>query len=625
MSRKERHGPASSSPVSRSGSPGPYVRSAVRSVAGLQQRAGNRAVIQMLDRFEGRPAVQRFKADEHEWLGNEGSGGATVPLGGGYTLTFGEMVAMAGDHFSSIDQMRAFARKKAPGPGGVDELEYVRRVDIHGEEVPDDYKELSDVERMRLAHASGPGSSSAGLARLERRKLGAAAAATAQKRYYALAGKNQSHFLQPRGNRSPLADPAHALLVAELLAAAGVPPGFAMVGAAANYRNYHVRAIKEAVEAGQTGGTVAPALAAEAFGAHYLTDSFAGGHVETERLSISEHWNTRMPMFPENLVGYISETMAKAYAATVTVAGLQLRPDVAYHFGARSKVEAALASMGTFTFGDVISGAVHDIANAQGVKAAVETGVSTELVTLFGDGHLGEGDERRFATEAVKRGVADIRAAFALARKKPSPSVTKVLATLAKDGQFSPEQLLPRVAPSTAPPMWAHENAEDLFADHRMVEAIKLFAAEQASELASAADDLDSAQKTIFMERVVMPFRVDPISMLRKVLAWTPDTGGGVWGHNTDDNALDYVNAARKAEGLGSLSLEQRRRLIKDLLDGATIGDDEDAVMALLTSATDADARTLINRFGWEHLYDKIDDFVGEEFAEHFPKAAYGP
>ena len=101
----------------------------------------------------------------------------------------------------------------------------------------------------------------------------------------------------------------------------------------------------------------------EAFGAHYLTDSFAGGHVETERLSISEHWNRRVPMFFENLIGYIAETLAKAFAATITIGDFQLRPDVAYHFGARSTVEQALASKGSFHFGDVVSGAVHDVAN----------------------------------------------------------------------------------------------------------------------------------------------------------------------------------------------------------------------------------------------------------------------
>jgi hypothetical protein len=536
------------------------------------------------------------------------------------------MVAMAGDHFSSVDQMRAFAQNKQPGPGGVDELEFVRRVEIHGEENPKEFKALSTAEELALSMTPGPDPAREAL---ERRRLGAEAAAAAKKRYYALAGSNQSHFLQPRGERSPLADPDHALAVAELLAAAGIPAADVLVGSAANYRNYHVRAIKEAVLAGQTGSDPGQALAAEAFGAHYLTDSFSGGHVETERLSISEYWNSRVPMFFENLVGWIAETMAKAVAATMTLGPFQLRPDVAYHFGARSKVETAFASKGSFTFGDLVSGAVHDAANLYGVQAGVETGESSGVVTLYGDSHLGEGDEEELATEAVARGVADIDKAFAMAHERPSPSVSMVLAKLVVDGQFPPEQLLPRSLPSaepvSAPPIWQFPTADDLFNDPVMVDAIRVFAKEKASELESAASAFDATQKALFLERIVNPFRTDPIGVLRTVLAWTPATGGGALGHNTDDNALDYVEAVRKANGLATLSLDQRSRLVRDLLEGATIGEDEDAVMDLLTSASDADARALIDQFGWERIHDDIDDFAGEAFAERFPKSRYGP
>ena len=113
--------------------------------------------------------------------------------------------------------------------------------------------------------------------------------------------------------------------------------------------------------------------------------------------------------------------------------------------------------------------------------------------------------------------------------------------------------------------------------------------------------------------------------MLRTVLAWTPDTGGGASGTTLTTTRSTTSRRRGSSGGLGSLTLDQRRRLIRDLLEGATVGDDEDAVMSVLTSASDSEARALISHFGWERLHDDIDDFFGEAFAERFPKSRYGP
>jgi hypothetical protein len=50
--------------------------------------------------------IQRWGAGEHEMLGDKGSGFRNVELAPGYTLSFGEVVALAGDHFANIEQMR---------------------------------------------------------------------------------------------------------------------------------------------------------------------------------------------------------------------------------------------------------------------------------------------------------------------------------------------------------------------------------------------------------------------------------------------------------------------------------------------------------------------------------------
>ena len=61
-----------------------------------------------------------MKGHEHRILGNEASGSATVPLGGGsagdcLVLTFGDLVALSGDYFSPTDAQSVGAWA-APGP-----------------------------------------------------------------------------------------------------------------------------------------------------------------------------------------------------------------------------------------------------------------------------------------------------------------------------------------------------------------------------------------------------------------------------------------------------------------------------------------------------------------------------
>ena len=124
-------------------------------LAELQRGAGNHAVSQLLGQRTvagsaggmGAVTVQRFNASEHEWLGNAGSGARRCRSASGYSLTFGEMVAMAGRPLL-VDRPDARLRpEQGAGTSGVDELEYVRRVDIHGEDTPEDFKALSDVRR----------------------------------------------------------------------------------------------------------------------------------------------------------------------------------------------------------------------------------------------------------------------------------------------------------------------------------------------------------------------------------------------------------------------------------------------------------------------------------------------
>jgi hypothetical protein len=73
---------------------------------------------------------------EHKVMGDRGAAGATMQLGPDLTITFGDMTAMAGDYFGSVDDMQALANipGSASAPfskqGTVDELRYVLYVEV---------------------------------------------------------------------------------------------------------------------------------------------------------------------------------------------------------------------------------------------------------------------------------------------------------------------------------------------------------------------------------------------------------------------------------------------------------------------------------------------------------------
>jgi hypothetical protein len=559
-------------------------------------------------RKSGRVAhtIQRFGSSEHMKIGNQATQGEhgeirTVQLADDYRITYGEMVAMAGDYFESIAQMREFAANTGTGPGTREELEYVRVVEIHNKK-----------------DQAGSFSKSAINA--------------AKKRYYELAGGNRSHFLNPEvgdENRT-IEDKGDDLITEYRLKWQGLWPQIvtstAPLNAGAGYRKNHFQALYEAYFAGYQGETIDSALAVEAFGAHYLTDAFAAGHIRTPRASMTQHWNQRVPMFNYNLKGFIAERLSERLEKTIA-GGIFTEEAIfkgpLWFEGALSTVTATLDSKGFITFGDVVSGAIHDYDNERGVEATI----LGQDVTLYGDSHLGQGDEETFATDAVRLSAQDVAMAWEYGKKQENP--LSLLNVLLQDGLFAAEQLLPNpkadseLSPSEQRVKWDYDTVESLLGDAHFAEALRIFAREKAGEFAAAAKEFNDADKEkAFMEAIVEPLKADPVEMIRQVINWTPDTGGGILGHNQDDNALDYYEEAKRAGALETLTRAQKKALILNLLDGATVGDEEDAIMDLL-KANEADARVIISEIGWERLEDEIDDWAGSDFADRFPEAEY--
>jgi hypothetical protein len=553
----------------------------------------------------GGRAVQRFGTDEHARMGDnaakDGAGKvAQVELAPGYSISYGDMVAMAGDFFTSIDEMRGMAGRPGPGANTREEIDYVRACKVRG------------------------GSAAA---------FSSACKEAVDKRYYKLAANNRSHFpnaTKADSGQSTAEQAGQAPNPAKDPTLAGIrfPPS--PKNAIQGYRYYHVRAMAEAAQAAKAGQTVDAALATEGFGCHYLTDSFSGGHLRTERQSIKEHWDGKIPMFFYNLKGFMAEEIAKRLAAGMTVGPFQVREDIAYDppgmEGAKTIISQKLDAIGPLGFGDLVSGALHDYDNDKGVKATSD-GAD---VTLFGDGKAGQGDEEKLATKAASFGIIEIRQAF---HNGKAMSPQEVIDTsIGPDGLFNPERLIPEAKPDSqqgpgqGKTKWDYPDVEQLLKDAQFAAGAKIFAAEKASVMREVASSLGDPKKQKAVEDgVVAPLTSNPIGTVRIVINWTPSLSDSALGHNTDDHSNDYWQEAKKTKGgLASLTYVQRERLIGRILSGATVGDDEDAIMDILRTAPDADARALIKKFGWERLYDDIDDGPGEDFKKAFPKASYG-
>jgi hypothetical protein len=545
----------------------------------LNRLAGNGAVAQAV--------LQRWGAKEHEMLGDKGSGHRQVKLAEGYELSFGEVVALAGDHFANIEQMRAFAKNTGGGARSRAEIEYARewKLDETGRKWDEEAKEAQTA------------------------------------RYYTLAGANQSHFLNPSTGDADK-DPSKR---------AGDPKAYvdakyttAPAGASQAYRMNHVWAIREAVQAARRRGSMDEPLAVEAFGAHYLTDAFSAGHVRTPRASAKAYWDAKVPMFVHNLTGFIAEAVAAklgVWQKHVVPTDATLRLDFPFGLGALAKVEALLRTK-RFTFGDVVGLALHDWDNAKGVRATIH-GTNVELL---GDNRLRfeDNDAMPYAIKAVNEGVLDIEQAFAQGHK--GHDVNAVLDGLLQAGLFAPEQWLPKAKPDADQKAesksikWDYPDVFTLLADPRFGEAVELFLKEKESDLTEVANELEPDQRKAFEIGVLAKLRAAPVPTLMAVVQWVPSlTKNKAW---EADTAADYYHSAEKIKGgAASLTLHQRVRLMNKLMFHRYAGKRE--LLGVLTTAPDADARKLIRVFGWERLHGRIDE-KAMPFKDAFPRADYG-
>src|SRR5918997_3881838 len=202
-------------------------RAAVQAPAGLAAVAsglGNARFGRLV--APARPTLSRFVGSEHAELGN--TTGTAIDLGNGVVLTWGEIVALAGDEYGSP------------------------------EELLEDTKTPEGKARLRAAleHDGIPGAIA-----------GTLPAPTKEQR-----AAHEAKFIRlAMDNVAPF------------------PDGGAAISA---WSRHHAAAIELAVQAGlanDPAGIILPYLH-EAFGEHFLTDCFSGGHVRTPRKQILEFY-----------------------------------------------------------------------------------------------------------------------------------------------------------------------------------------------------------------------------------------------------------------------------------------------------------------------------------------------
>ncbi|HEY9670735.1 MAG TPA: DUF4157 domain-containing protein [Waterburya sp.] len=246
--------------------------------------------------------VQRFGSEEHVEIGNRALPGQDVYIGSEIgKISYGELIAMAGDYFESISQIQQLAN------------------DIYGRD-----QILFALWKVNPTRRSRP-------------LVSRTVEDVVMDRYYRLAARNETHF------------------------STGSAPGRSN---REQYITAHADAIAAAYAHGRSGIITGPDWQArEGFADHFLTDAFSGGHIRTPRGQIQSHWNGLYPNFSDNMVRMISCYMASyindrdniGYIATVN----QLAEGIAPILRAR-----AGNVLSAFSIGDLISKVMHDADNA---------------------------------------------------------------------------------------------------------------------------------------------------------------------------------------------------------------------------------------------------------------------
>lgn len=347
-----------------------------RVLAGLHEATWSRSPVTPI------PApLQRFVGPEHQSLGD--ATGRGIDLGDGVVLSWGQIVAIAGDEYGSLDELMADVK--------TEKGRYRLRAALLHDRVP-------GAVAAQLAPPSGDQGAN------ERYTT---AAAAQDQRYIELAMRNTAHF----------------------------PDGGLALGA---WAQYHAAAIDAALQAGLANNAqgINAAYANEAFGQHFLTDCFSGGHIRTPRsLIVDWYVQTWAPRVTGPLVERLRTRLIEALVAEANpqtnwpdfiirakIAG-RVNPGIDGAIAGLGGLPALTEWVGLGVAG-ALSGAMHDAEGEQGVLVASDD--HPESWRAYGDTRLDFGGNatskatatREEATKAVLAAKADVDLAYRIGEQQ---------------------------------------------------------------------------------------------------------------------------------------------------------------------------------------------------------------
>lgn len=427
-----------------------------------------------------RAQVQLFESGEHLALGNAAGaakGIKQIELADGYTLSYGEIVAMNGDYFKDLDQMKSLATTIS----GRSQLEYVRQVRVKG----------WDTRRSNFDPA---------------------VIKTADDRYAALLNTNYKHFANPRES-----DLAQSPEDKDRDTQYRQQPRSALQA----YRQYHEAAISAAWAASQqnNGTTLNDAHAEEAAGGHFLTDAFSAGHIRTPRDDVKSYWeqNWSSGDLAHGFAEWASKQMlGMGEPATMFVDPLEDPSSTPWlDLKMQSKIYDIMLEKlraAGFGFGDMLALALHDYDNKMGLDVIAD-GAQAEV---FGDGHLAEGDTRDLAVKAVEAGIDEVNTVYHAAG--PDTNFAKILEDLkGPTGLYSPERQIPEAVDKKHTIDWKAD-IDTILKDPAFEVAMISVAKKMAKELRLSPDYVG------LMEGFLRPLTDDPIGSLREMLKYADQT-----------------------------------------------------------------------------------------------------
>jgi hypothetical protein len=367
----------------------------------LQRTVGNARVNRLLQSGAVAPAsrrtLHRFVGWEHQRLGDKGSAQTctdpdptkcaalptVIEVAPGVKLTWGQVVALAGDEFATVEDFVRAAT--AAGPVGTG----------------------TDAERGRLRaamlHDLGFRPASSGSIGIPAGIYdgGTAAKQAQETTFQDLALHNLDHF-----------------------------PDWGMAQKA--WGRHHNWALDEALRAGWSGSAarLQKAYLYEAFGEHFLTDCFSAGHIRTPRTTIYDWYKKN---FADRAIWGLEYWLLGQYISNPVIPPEQLQSLL--------KTFDQILTAGLAKFQDLfftvvagaVSGTIHDYEGDAGVLVTVNILGIQQQFTTYGDNSLPDapgrdpsktsGKAEQLAVTAIQAAKSDVDGAYALGQQLAATGV----------------------------------------------------------------------------------------------------------------------------------------------------------------------------------------------------------